>query len=106
MEKEITPEFLMKPLLIILLFLIALPVQAILTDYVPHPKPADFWRNSEGETFGILEDRSKFSQTNVATDLGIRLQKFQWREGFWYISDKGAIEADYDLQAFSIYLSL
>ena len=84
--------------LLILLLLIPISVIAY------QPKPISFEFNSEGEVFGILEDGTQFSQTNIATDLGIRLQKFQWSEGFWYISNKGIIEADYDLQAFSIYL--
>ncbi len=70
------------------------------------PKPVDFWFNQEGEAFGTLEDGTSFSQINIATDLGIRLQKFQWGDLFWYVSDRGVIYADCDLQALSIYLAL
>ena len=94
----------MTKLLILLLLILPLSVFACYSDYMP--KPASFEFNSEGEAFGLLEDGSPFSQVNVAVDLGIRLQKFSWREGSWYVSDKGVIEADYDLQAFSIYLTL
>ena len=86
-------------LFILLLLLIPISVLAY------QPRPVSFEFNTEGEAFGILEDGSEFSQTNVATDLGIRLQRFQWGEEFWYVSDKGVIYADYDMQAFSIYLS-
>ena len=67
------------------------------------PKPVSFEFNSEGEAFGLLEDGTRFSQMNVAVDLGIRLQKFCWQE-CWYISDKGIIEVESDIQALSIYL--
>lgn len=68
------------------------------------PKPVDFWLNNEGEAFGILEDGTSFSQTNIVNNF-TRLQKFCWNEGFWYISEKGVIEAENDLQALSIYLA-
>lgn len=66
--------------------------------------PISFWFNTEGESFGTLSDGSSFSQVNIANSF-TRLQKFCWQE-CWYVSDKGIIEAEYDLQALSIYLSI
>jgi len=85
---------------IIILIFLSIPLAVV----AYQPRPVDFWFNSEGEAFGTLEDGTTFSQTNVAADF-TRLQKFCWAEGCWYVSDKGVIEADYDLQALSIYLS-
>lgn len=62
--------------------------------------PTEFWFNEEGECFGTLEDGTEFSQVNIFSDP--RIQKFCWTE-CWYISDKGIIEAESDLQALSIY---
>ena len=97
----------MKKILLSILIIVAIEFNFI-TSFVfaYQPKPISFWFNPAGEAFGELEYGLTFSQTNVATDLGIRLQKFQWGKEFWYISDKGVIYADYDLQAFSIYLTI
>jgi len=85
-----------------ILILLLLPIMG----FAYQPRPIEFWLNDQDEAFGTLEDGTTFSQTNVATDLGIRLQRFQWAEGYWYVSDKGIIEAESDLQAFSIYLTM
>ena len=89
----------MKTLIILLLLIIPIGAMAY------QPKPVDFYFNQDGEAFGMLEDGSTFSQTNVVIDPRIRLQKFQWGSMFWYISDKGVIFADSGLQALSIYLT-
>jgi len=67
------------------------------------PAPVDFEFNSEGEVFGTLEDGSEFSQTNIYSSP--RIQKFTWRGGSWYVSDKGIIEASSDLEALLIHIN-
>ncbi len=84
------------------MFLIVLSIP--LMGLANHPAPKDFQVNSEGEIFGKLEDGSKFSQTNIFSEP--RIQKFTWEDGFWYVSDKGIIYADGDMEALSTYLSM
>ena len=67
------------------------------------PPVADF-TEVNGEFYGTLTDGTPFSQTNVVNDI-TRLQKFVLQDAYWYISDKGEIWADNDLQALSIYLT-
>ncbi len=95
----------MPKILILLLIIVAIEFNFIGSSFAYDPKPIDFWFNQDGEAFGILEDGSSFSQTNIVNDF-TRLQKFQWEKEFWYISDKGVIFADSDLQALSIYLAI
>jgi hypothetical protein len=65
--------------------------------------PDTFTVDENGEVHGTTNGIT-FSQTNVANDF-TRLQRFQIEETFWYMSDKGIIRADSDIQALSIYLS-
>ncbi len=69
-----------------------------------HPAPSSFVVSSNGEVTGKLEDGSEFSLLNIFADPAI--QKFSWAEGFWYVSDRGIIEAENDLEALYIYFSL
>jgi hypothetical protein len=74
-----------------------------LLSFASQPAPADFEVNSKGEIFGKLEDGTDFSQVNVYKEP--KIQKFSWEEGSWYVTDKGIIKADSNLQALSIYLN-
>lgn len=68
--------------------------------------PPDYFVVEEnGEVWGHLTSGVQFTQTNVTNELGIRLQRFQMENAFWYVSDKGDIHADSDVEALSIYLS-
>lgn len=67
--------------------------------------PVEAFEVVDGEAYGHLTSGVNFTQTNVSNDLGVRLQRFQMENAFWYVSDKGVIEAESDLQALSIYLS-
>jgi len=57
-----------------------------------------------GEAFGYLTSGVQFTQVNVVNDL-TRLQKFQLEDAYWYVSDKGDIQAESSIEALSIYLS-
>jgi hypothetical protein len=67
--------------------------------------PEWFEYNEQGELHGELQSGVPFSQTNIVNDY-TKLQKFVMQDAMWYISDKGEIYAETDLQALSIYLSL
>jgi len=68
-------------------------------------EPDWFIVNDDGSSFGQLTSGAQFTQRNVSNDLGVRLQRFQLEEAFWYVTDKGDIHAETDIQALSIYLS-
>lgn len=68
--------------------------------------PAYFIVDENGEAWGYLISGAYFTQTNVANDLGERLQRYNLERAYWYVSDKGDFKAETDLQALSIYLTL
>ena len=53
---------------------------------------------------GELTSGIPFTQVNIVNDY-TKLQKFTLEDAYWYISDKGIIYADTDLEALSIYLA-
>ncbi len=61
--------------------------------------------NEDGTAWGALTSGVTFTQGNIINDY-TRLQVFRAEEMHWYVSDKGIIYADTDLQALSIYGSL
>lgn len=69
-------------------------------------KPAWFLVDNAGGFYGATEDGSTFTQTPIANDAHIRLQKFQIDAAFFYISDKGVIYAPDNLTALSMYLTM
>jgi hypothetical protein len=86
----------MKKLILTILLILPLNVLAY------QPKPIDFSFNEDGEVFGMLEDGTSFSQINIFDEP--RIQKFCWSE-CWYVSDKGIINTNSDLNALSIYFN-
>lgn len=67
--------------------------------------PVDYFVVEEnGEAWGALTSGVTFTQTNVTNELGVRLQRFQAEDAYWYVTDKGVLQAENDLQALSIYL--
>lgn len=71
-----------------------------------HETPFSFTVTAEGEAFGLTLSGMAFSQTNITTIPGVRMQRFVIGAASWYVSDHGVIWADTDLEALSIYLSL
>ena len=68
--------------------------------------PVDYFVVEEsGESWGYLSSGVSFTQTNVVNELGVKLQKFQLEDAFWYVTDKGVIYAESDIEALSVYLS-
>ena len=71
-----------------------------------HPAPVSFTVDASGEAYGKLEGGYTFTQKNIFLKNDIKIQKFVTGVNFFYISDKGIIEAENDLRAISIYFSL
>ena len=69
-----------------------------------HDKPLSFERDEYGNFFGITESGKTFTQTYVTSSIALRLQKFSIDEVEFYISDRGIINAENDIEALSIYL--
>lgn len=68
--------------------------------------PVDYFVVEEsGEAWGALTSGVTFTQRNISNDLGIRLQRFQMEDVYFYMTDKGEIRADSDIEALSIYLA-
>jgi len=101
---------------LILLFVIAAPsfsVAAVPSVYTNenyigsvHEEPAEFYLDGWGGFYGTTVSGRLFTQKPVANSEGVRLHRFQIDEAYFYISDKGAIWADSDLVALSIYWTL
>jgi len=71
-----------------------------------HDAPAWFSLDGQGGFYGETEGGIPFTQVIVFNEQAIRLQKFSIGSVFFYISDKGIIQAGNDLIAVSIYMSL
>lgn len=71
-----------------------------------HDAPAWFEADGIGGFYGETVRGTSFSQHPVFTNTDIRLHKFAIEKAYFYISDRGIIQAEDDLRALSIYLSL
>jgi hypothetical protein len=67
--------------------------------------PAWLMSDSLGGFYGETETGLSFTEQTVVNDFSIKLHKFTVSDTFWYITDKGVIEAVNDLEAISIYLA-
>ncbi|MBA4307011.1 MAG: hypothetical protein C0429_09780 [Sphingopyxis sp.] len=68
--------------------------------------PVDYFVVEEnGESWGFLTSGVQFTQRNVSNELGARLQRFQLEDAYWFVTDKGVIEATTETEALSIYLT-
>lgn len=70
-----------------------------------HDKPVSFEMDKDGNFSGITETGKLFTQTYVSTSIFVRLQKFTIDEAYFYVSSKGVIFANSDIEALSVYLS-
>ena len=69
--------------------------------------PVDYFVVEEnGESWGFLTSGVQFTQTNISNDLGVRIQRFQLEDAYWFVTDEGVIEATTETEALSIYLTL
>lgn len=74
--------------------------------YAYHEAPASFSVDESGDTLGATVSGIPFRQYSIASNYGIRLQRFEIGLAYWYVSDRGVIWAESDLAALSVYLSL
>lgn len=68
--------------------------------------PAWFKADGQGGFYGETETGLAFTQHAIVTNNSVRLHKFSIASDFFYITDRGVIEAGDDLEALSIYFSL
>lgn len=67
--------------------------------------PVDYFMvNEDGSAWGALTSGVTFTQSNIINN-HTKLQVFRAEDAYWYVSDKGIIYADTDMEALSIYLS-
>ena len=67
--------------------------------------PAWLMSDSSGGFYGETETGLSFTAQPVLNDYSIKLHKFTINDTFWYVTDRGVIEAVGDLEAVSIYLA-
>lgn len=67
--------------------------------------PAWLVSDSFGGFYGETKTGLLFTQQSIVNDYSIKLHKFTISETFWYVTDRGVIEAGNDLVAISIYLA-
>lgn len=75
-----------------------------LTSEVCTSPPATFDIDADGNFTGELESGVPFSQTNIVNGI-TRLQRFTLQDYYHFVSDKGVIMAETDIQALSVYLT-
>ncbi len=73
--------------------------------YAYQEAPQAFSFDEYGQAVGSTVSGIPFRQRNILNDSNIRLQRFEIGIAYWYVSDKGIIWADTDLEALSIYIS-
>jgi len=69
-----------------------------------HDRPLSFSEDKYGNFSGVTESGKTFTQTYVTSTISVRLQKFSVDKIEFYISDRGIIKAENDIEALSIYL--
>lgn len=70
-----------------------------------HEQPASFVQHADGSFTGYTETGRTFSQVPIPNQYDIRMHKFMIDEAFFYVTDQGAIFADSDIQALSMYFA-
>lgn len=71
-----------------------------------HEAPAWFLADGNGGFYGETVAGTPFTQKPILNNLSIRLHKFAIDDAFFYISDRGAFQAENDIKALSIYFTL
>lgn len=71
-----------------------------------HEAPAWFEVDGKGGFYGETVAGTVFTQKPVTNSFNIKLHKFSIDAAYFYISDRGVIEAPNDLIALSIYFTL
>ncbi len=93
-------------LVALLLIFIASPVSADTHNPLYDDEPLTVTVVGSEHFVGTTASGHTFVQSRLVTDATIRIHKFVIANHFFYISNRGYIEASSDLMAISIYLSL
>lgn len=72
----------------------------------PHEQPVYFTGDQTNGFWGYTESGRTFTQTPIENDLGFRIHKFAIDDAFFYITDRGIINAPNDLTALSMYFTI
>jgi hypothetical protein len=75
------------------------------TDSVYSAVPQSFTVHTPDYITGVTTNGLFFSQHRIVSTPDVRIHKFSIAESFFYISDRGIIEAPNDLRALSMYLA-
>jgi hypothetical protein len=75
------------------------------TDSVYSAVPQSFVVHNRDYITGVTTSGLLFSQHRIVSASDIRIHKFSIAQSFFYISDRGIIEAPDDLRALSMYLA-
>jgi hypothetical protein len=80
-------------------------VFGVTTDSVYSAVPQSFVVHNSDYITGVTTNGLLFSQHRIVSASDIRIHKFSIAQSFFYISDRGIIEAPDDLRALSMYLA-
>lgn len=72
----------------------------------PHERPAYFEGNQTDGFWGYTESGRTFTQMPIQNNFDIKIHKFAIDDAFFYITDRGVINAPNDLTALSVYLTI
>ena len=70
-----------------------------------HDRPVRLYQDPVGNFYGTTATGKRFEQRSITNSLNIKLHRFMFDEAFFYISDKGIIQAPSDTVSLSIYLT-
>lgn len=70
-----------------------------------HDQPATLIQDGRGGFYGVTLTGKIYSQKPITNSYNLKLHKFVIDEAWFYMSDRGMIQADTDLVALSIYFA-
>lgn len=70
-----------------------------------HDQPVSLFQDGQGGFYGVTLTGKIYTQKPIANVYGIKLHKFVIDDAWFYMSDRGMIQADTDLVALSIYFT-
>lgn len=70
-----------------------------------HDAPASLFQYMTGGFYGYTVTGKFYEQLPVYNEFGVHMQRFSIDEAYFYVTDRGTIDATDDLAAVSIYFS-
>jgi hypothetical protein len=80
--------------------------QNMFAEGTTHDRPVTFELDGHGGFAGYTQLGKVFRQYPVLPDSGVRLHRFEIGEAFFFVSDRGVIQAPSNIAALSIYHTL